>query len=169
MTILTQLIEFILLKRKLQDIQYNPTVMVLCFAMYCGIGYYASLQLLAVLSEFTGEPVEANPFAMALINMVVLTLFLYVLFEAKERSERFVQSATAYFGSAALLSLISIGLSYIPGSILLAAFLAVWQTVLAVRILMEALEYKALIGFFSYIGIHLLAAIVSSLLFSIVA
>lgn len=168
MAILTQLIEFILLKRKLEDINYSQTAAVIGFLAHIVVGYFALEYLLNSLAQFTETQPELQTPVQTTIKSVIFVLFIYMLFEAKERPERFVQSAIALFGSSTILSIVIIAMSVFPGSLLLMTFLVVWQIVLTVRILMEALDYNPLVGFLSYFGIDILSTFISTAIYSFI-
>ncbi len=161
MTIITQLIEFILFKREVKDIAYNPMTATLIFIVYIAMTVFAGHNANATPVQGGAEPLFTHiPIMFWVVVALSFTGFYYTLFAAQEKQSRFTQTLTAYYGSSVILSVVALTASLIPAGIFIVLLAQAMSFVCAVRATMQALEYSVFRAFFSIIGITMLAVLI---------
>lgn len=134
MNILQQLIQIITLQRRPQDIAFDQNSAVFYFVLTAGITFITSAQ----------AGVFSQPLLISLIQTSSQALILFLFLKASGFATRFVQTATALFGTTAILSLIVWLLAQLPGVSFLVIFLTVWSFYLTILILRDALDASVL-------------------------
>ncbi len=166
MNIISQLVEFIFLKREVKDIDYNPSHAVSFYIIYTALMLNVAYQINHA-DPINGQPhaFESFPYGLMLVASLCFAGLYYALFAAQQRQARFVQTATAFFGSSVLLSVVSGLASLIPAGILIMIIAQGLSLACSIRATMQSLDYSAFRAFFALIGIMIIAFIVASAIF----
>jgi len=166
MNIISQLVQFIFLKREVKDIDYSPAFASLFFllntvfivAWAYGINH-------ADIAEQTQRGIKSMPYGMVITVSICFAALYYGLFAAKQKESRFVQASTAYFGSSVILGFASGIASLVPSGILIMIIAQGLSFACSIRATMQSLDYSVLRALFSLIGITLMAIAVGAVLF----
>lgn len=166
MNIITQLTQFILLKRDVKDIDYSPVYAICFFLMYTALLLLLAYQINTLQAPEKAElQIEYFPYAcMAFISIGFHALY-YVLFAAQQKQARFVQAITAFNGCSVLLIIIGSLAATIPGGALIALFANGVSFACNIRVTMQSLDYSLIRALFTIIGISLLSIIIAMNLF----
>lgn len=155
MQIIRQLIEIILRKRQPEDLSYNLNAAIVSILSVVALGY-------AVYSKM---PQITQPLAYNIAMVALQVLGIYGLLAMNQKSMRFVQTATAIFGTSVILQILTIGSGLIPALAPLGLAMTVWNFALIVFIVRSALECKTFKAIALTIGYHLLMGILMVMIF----
>lgn len=147
MTALTQLIEILTLRRRPQDLSYDPAAAALYFVLVLGLSYISTAQL----------PTFSQPLKISLIQTVAQAATLYLFLTIAKKANRFIQTATALFGTMAILSIFSLIATQVPILGILALFATGWSFYIMVLIFRDCFETSTLNGVLIVIGLNLVA------------
>ncbi len=139
-----------------EDIKYNPSAAIVIGALY----------LLINAASFKGISTFSNPFAYATAMTLAQFLALYFFLRLVGKTQRFVQTHTALFGSLIVLGVATIALSLIPILGVFFLFLVIWQFYIPTIVLRSAMEVQTLIAFCTYIGLMFFGFVAVTLVFS---
>jgi len=131
MNILIQLFDIIRLKRRPSDISFNETAAVITFFAAIAASYF---QMVAN-QTLTHAPL---PFVITQASAQAAIFWLLLKFRGKEN--RFIQAATALFGTAAILQFFALFIIVVPALTILGLVLTAWSFYLMVLILSEAID-----------------------------
>lgn len=167
MTVISQLVQFILHRRQVKDIDYNPNICAIAI-----LGDALPLFFFVTLVNKQGVELENITFnhislGVPVTYAVLFTALFYSFFAAKQLQARFVQAATAFFGASLILSLVSMLISQVPGLVLLTYVIFGLKISCAIRVAVESLDYSVPRALFSYIGIAMMAMLIATMLFPI--
>lgn len=165
MTILSQLVEFIFLRRQVKDIEYAPNICTLFI-----VGDALPLFFLVTLInssglELDGATINHISLGVPIVYSLIFTALFYSFFAAKQLQTRFVQAATAFFGASLILSLVNVLLAQIPGLGIIGLVVIVLKILCTIRVATESLGYSIPRALFSFIGIGMMAALIALTLF----
>ncbi len=167
MIILNQLVQFILHRRQVKDIEYNPNI---CALAIIGdalpLFFFISLVNRNGL-ELEGATINHISLGIPIVYSVIFTALFYSFFAAKQLQTRFIQAATAFFGASLILSLANVLIAQIPGLGILGFVVLGLKISCAIRVATESLDYSVPRALFSFIGIGMMAALVALTLFPV--
>ncbi len=167
MNIIAQLVQFIFQKREVKDITYKPQ-----FAVIAVLVDALPLFLLCIMINKTGidlgeVKITKIPVGLAAVYTVLFAALFYSFFAAQQKQARFVQAATAFFGTSVILTAINTLASPLPGSGLITLIILGLKISCSVRVAMQSLNYSLVRAVFSLFGITMLSMIVASSIFPI--
>ena len=156
MNILLQLFEIISLKRKPSEISFDQTAAIIAFIAAIASTYY--------------QLVASQTFTQASLQFVVTqasaqALIFWLLLKARGKENRFVQTATALFGTAAILQFVALIIILVPALAILGLFLTAWSFYLMVLILSEAIDCSMLQSILITIAYHFVIGLLLLMLF----
>lgn len=154
MSILTQLIEIIILRRRPQDLAFDQLSVVLYLVIATGLNYIA----MAYSGAFS------KPILISCIQYGAQALGLFLMLKISGKAERYVQSATAYFGVMAVMTTLSLLSIFVPGLYLMQVFVAGWSFYLGMIILRDAFDASSIRAIFLFLGLNLSATLLTALL-----
>ncbi len=169
MNIISQLVQFILLKREVKDIQFSPPMAVTVIAV-------DSLLLLMAANFINNAGIQVGevtinrfPYSAALSYSILYVGLFYSFFAAQEKQARFIQAAIAFFGTSVILTLANVIVAPLPGAGILILALAFLKIFCSVRVLTQSLGYSALRAAFSLLGISMMSYLIATTIFPIQA
>lgn len=157
MKLFSQLLQLIALRRKASDISYLPESAIICFVIYALTSYF---QLAGSPTEF---PVNHAGFAVA--QAVLQALMYYLILSINRKQNRFIQMATAIFGSLAIMQFASLILMNLGFVAILSVALSGWSFALIVIILKDTLECSLIAAILLTIAYHFLVGLCLFMLF----
>ena len=134
MTILIELFEIILLKRKPQDISFDAVSAITAFAAAVAVSYFSVI----------AANVVSQPLPFVLSQAVTQALVFYCLLLITKKQNRFTQTITALFGVSAILQSIGFLTLILPGLAVVGLILTSWNFYLMIIILRAAIECNTL-------------------------
>ena len=155
MTILIQLFEIIILKRKPRDISFDVSAAGLAFAATIATSYFN-----VVAVDTFSQPL---PFVLA--QAVTQAIIFYLLLTITRKQVRFTQTITALFGVSAILQFVGLIVLQIPGLGIFGLFITLWNLYLMIMILREAIDCSTLQSVLLTIFYHFLIGVVLLILF----
>lgn len=147
MTIFSQLIEIILLKRRPQDLDFDQAAAVLYLVLTIGINY--------ISTSMSGA--FSHPLMISAVQNLAIAGLLFAFLGFSGKGQRFIQTCTAMFGINAILSLVILFLAQVPVINLLIVVLMGWSFYLMVLVLRDAFDASLLKAVFLLIGINIIA------------
>jgi len=170
MTIIQQLFEFIIHRREVKDIDYSQNAAISAIildAIPIILATYLINQTAVESGGITIDNVTINhiPMGLASLYSITFTGLFFCLFAAQQRQTRFMQAATAFFGSSILLTLVHTLLTSLPGASIFGIVIFGLKISCAVRVLIEALDYSVPRAIFSLIGIAMMSMFMATLVF----
>lgn len=155
MTILSQLIEIIFLKRRPQDIDHDQMAAVYYLLLMIGFAY--------VMTAISGQ--YSKPLLYSAAQYLSQAAVLYLFLRLSGKHSRFVQTCTVFFGINALLSAPLLVIILVPSLALLWIVIAAWSFYITVLTLRDAFDVSAFASIFIYIAISISAVFISFILF----
>jgi hypothetical protein len=147
MSILIELFELILFKRKAKDISFSKEAAGIAFVAYTASSYFQLGQ-----SQILQQPVM-----FALVQAVSLAAIFYIILSIAKKRERFTQMITALFGASAILQFTGLVLAVLPGLLIVGTVLSILNIVIMIVILRDTLEINTLqailLGIFSHFAV----------------
>lgn len=156
MNLLIQLFEIIFLRREAKDLKHDSTDLGLAVLAYAGATY---LQVLFMVRAYPEQTVVSNPILFSALQAVLMLAVFSWIMRLNKRGERLVQTATASFGVAAILLVVSFLAASNSATAIIGLVATVWNLVLWVRILKSALENSILGSLFLVFVIQFLTMI----------
>ncbi|HAU67314.1 MAG: hypothetical protein P8I38_10580 [Arenicella sp.] len=155
MDTIRQLFEIITLRRKVGDLDYNPSVALIAGAVLVSLGAY--------INSLTPE--LSQPFAISLVQYIVQAALLYGLLSMLSKSSRFVQTASAIFGTTALLQIMALILIVTTGFAAMGFSFTIWNFYISIIILRDSLEITTLVSLLWTLALQALTAVIVMMLF----
>ena len=156
MNILLQLFEIISLKRRPSDISFDQTAAVIAFLAAIATTYF---QLIAN-QTFTQAPLQ-----FVITQALAQAVIFWLLLKSRGKDIRFVQTATALFGTAAILQFAALFIILVPALTILGIFLTAWSFYLMVLILSEAIDCNIIQSVLITIAYHFVIGLILVFLF----
>lgn len=144
MSIVVELFELILFKRKAKDISYSSEAALICFVAFLGTSYF----------QLSQSQILQAPLLFAIVQAGALALIFFLVLSASKKQMRFIQMATAIFGISAILQFAGLLLAVLPGLIVVGTLLSVLNIVLMIVILRDTLEIGTVRAIFIAIASH---------------
>lgn len=153
MNIFQQLVQIILLQRRPQDLEFDQSAAVFYAVLTAGLNYITSAQ----------AGVFSQPLIISLVQTAAQAGLLYLFLQITDRTVRFVQTCTAFFGVNAILTAITWLLVQIPALSVLAMLLMAWSFCISILIMRDAFDASFLRAVLIAVGIGALAVFVTML------
>ena len=134
MNYLSTLPQIAIFKAKPQDIPYNVSYL---FASFVGA------LLIAMFSASQTQKLS-NPATYAAVQYIAFAVLFYLILVVNQKAERFVQSASAFFGIVALAQILTYLLIFVAKLGSFAILISLWSAVVQIYILRETLESSTL-------------------------
>ncbi len=154
MQAITQLFEIISLRRKVGDLDYDPSVALISGAVLIAMGAY--------INSLTGEITQ--PFALSATQYLAQAALLYALLSAKAKANRFTQTISAIFGTTVILQLASLSAAWI-GLGIISVGLTIWNFYISIVILRDSLETETLFAFLWTLALNAVSVLIIVTLF----
>lgn len=167
MNIITQLVEFIFVKRDVKDITHDPKFAVVAILLDAAPLLFICLSINESGINLGEVTITKIPVGLVIVYTALFTALFYSFFAAQQKQARFVQAATAFFGASFILTLANLVTSVLPGSQIFTLIILGLKIFCSVRVAMQALGYNAFRSVFSLFGITMLAMIIASTIFPI--
>ena len=155
MTILKQLFEIIILKRRPADIYYDPLAAGIAFVAAVATAYF---QVIAA-----GTFNQPLPFVLA--QGIAQGLVFYGLLTYNDKANRFIQTVTVLFGVSAILQFVGLLFVQAPGFEILGLIITSWNFFLMILILREAIECATMPAIAITIAYHFLIGVILIMIF----
>lgn len=155
MTIIIELIEIILLKRKPEDISFD---------VVSAASAFGAAVISSYISVLTVNTIE-QPLLFVLSQAITQAFIFYLLLNATKKQNRYTQTITALFGVSAILQIIGFITLILPNLGIFGLLLTGWNFYLMIIILRAAIECDTLPAVAITILYHFLIGIVLYLLF----
>ena len=170
MTIIQQLFEFIIHRREVKDIDYSQNAAIgtiILDAVPIILATYFINQTALENGGIKIDDITINHIPMGLVSLysITFTALFFCLFAAQQRQTRFMQAATAFFGTSVLLTLVHTLLTSLPGAGIFGIVIFALKISCSVRVLIEALDYSVPRAVFSLIGISMMSMLMATLIF----
>lgn len=154
MTILSQLIEIIILKRRPQDIEFDQTAAAYYLILMIGFAY--------IMTAMSGQ--YSRPLLFSAVQYLAQAGVLFLFLRIANKQTRFIQSCTVFFGINALLSIPVLLFIVVPGLSVLWMFVAGWTFYISVLTMRDAFDASIFAAIFIYIAISITAVVISFVL-----
>lgn len=155
MHIISQLFEILTLRRKVAELEYNPSVALLAGAVLVALGAYVN----------SLSPGLSQPFALSLAQYSVQALLLYGLLAMQSKSGRFIQTISALYGVTVMIQLASLVTLSVPGLVVIGLTLAIWNFYISIVIVRDTLETSTLMGLLWIFALNAASVVVLMTLF----
>jgi len=152
MSTFIQLFEVLFNQRKVENLQYDQTSLVIAVLIYTITTYW-----FGQIESIYGIELERIkiPIVAAAAYSIVLAIILYKLLDMSGKSERFNQFAIAFFGSSAVFGVLLIFAIQHQALILFGMAFIIWNIVVLLRIFKQTFEVSTGRAFLYFIGINL--------------
>ena len=138
MTILIQLFEIILLKRKPQDITYDE--------YQCLVYAIASLTIGYIFTSLDSD--WSQPFFYSSVHVLAQSGIYFLILATNNKHNRFIQSYTAILGTSVILGIVILLIQYVPILNSFILFFMIWQfyiTILITRVTLDCSTFKSIL------------------------
>lgn len=141
-----------LLKRRPQDLDYDQTAAIFYVVVTIGINYIST----ALSGAFS------QPLLISAVQNLAIVGILFAMLNISGKSQRLVQTLTAFFGVSAIISITTLLLVQLPVIGLLAVVLMGWNFYLMVLILRDAFDASMFRAVILVIAINMIAVFLTS-------